>query len=106
MALADIDFETAATAAQDITAKYGGGTAIAVAVDVSQQARIEAGVAETTGQLGDIDILVDNAAVFTAAPIIEIDRPDHERVFAINMAGTLFTLQTVALQMVAQGRQR
>ena len=39
---------------------------------------------------GGIDILVNNAAVFTAAPITEIMRADYSNVFEINVAGTLF----------------
>jgi D-sorbitol dehydrogenase (acceptor) len=51
-----------------------------------------------------IDILVNNAAIFSAAPIAEIDRADFDRVFAINVAGTLFTLQAVARHMIDRGK--
>jgi galactitol 2-dehydrogenase len=50
-------------------------------------------VAETVERFGQIDILINNAAIFTAAPIVEIDRADYQRVFDINVAGTLFTMQ-------------
>jgi NAD(P)-dependent dehydrogenase (short-subunit alcohol dehydrogenase family) len=52
---------------------------------------------------GQIDILINNAAIFTAAPIVEIDRADYQRTFDINVAGTLFTLQAVARHMIEKG---
>ena len=53
---------------------------------------------------GRIDILINNAALFTAAPIVEIDRArTYDELFAINVAGTLFTMQAVARHMIARG---
>ncbi len=75
----------------------------AVHLDVTDQASIDAAMAEMRA-CGGIDILVNNAAIFTAAPIAEITRADYDRVFAINVAGTLFTLQAAAGEMIAQGR--
>ena len=97
VAIADIDLARAETAASEI-----GG--VAVAMDVTDRASIETGVATTVQALGGIDILVNNAARFTAAPIVEIEWQDFERVFAVNVAGTLFTLQAVAGRMIAQGQ--
>lgn len=99
VALADIDMDRAQATAQDI-----GNGAIAVTMDVSDQASIDAGVAETVTRLGGIDILINNAAVFSAAPIYEITRADYDRVFSINVAGTLFTLQAVARHMIDRGQ--
>tara|TARA_A100001391_G_scaffold198221_1_gene179540 strand:- start:68 stop:841 length:774 start_codon:yes stop_codon:yes gene_type:complete len=98
VALADIDIERASKAARDI-----GDAAIAVEMDVTQQASIEAAVAEAVDRFGQIDILINNAAIFTAAPIVEIARADFDAAFKINVAGTLFTLQAVARHMIARG---
>ncbi|WP_170599818.1 L-iditol 2-dehydrogenase [Ruegeria arenilitoris] len=98
VALADIDVQQARKAAREI-----GPQAIAVEMDVSQQDSIEAGVADAVARMGGIDILINNAAIFTAAPIVEITRADYQRVFDINVAGTLFTMQAVARQMIQQG---
>ncbi|SOB99063.1 D-sorbitol dehydrogenase (acceptor) [Rhodobacter sp. JA431] len=75
----------------------------AVALDVTDQTSIEAAMAFMRAG-GGIDILINNAATFTAAPIDEITRADYDRVFAINVSGTLFTLQAAAREMIAQGR--
>ena len=72
-------------------------------MDVTRQQSIDAGVAEAVNALGRIDILINNAALFTAAPIVEIDRADFDKVFAVNFTGTLFTLQAVAKHMIARG---
>ena len=97
VAIADIDLERAQAAASGIEG------AVAVRMDVSDQASIETAVAEAVGALGQIDILINNAAIFTAAPIAEITRADYQRVFDINVAGTLFTMQAVANHMIARG---
>jgi D-sorbitol dehydrogenase (acceptor) len=98
VAIADIDFERAQRAAQEI-----GDAAIAVEMDVTDQASIEAAVSQTAARFGQIDILINNAALFTAAPVTEITREDYSRVFDINVAGTLFTLQAVAKHMIETG---
>lgn len=98
VAIADIDIARARKAASDL-----GEAAIAVEMDVTRQDSIDAAVAETAAALGQIDILINNAAIFTAAPLVEISRKDYDRVFEINVAGTLFTMQAVARHMIDRG---
>lgn len=98
VAIADIDTERARQTAAEI-----GDGAVAVEMDVTRQESIDSAVTQTVEALGRIDILVNNAAIFTAAPIIEINRADYNRAFEINVAGTLFTLQAVAKHMVERG---
>lgn len=99
VAVADIDIGRARATAGEI-----GPAAYAVEMDVTRQASIDAAVAACVKEAGGIDILVNNAALFDLAPIVEITRESYERLFSINVAGTLFTLQAVARQMIAQGR--
>ena len=73
-------------------------------LDVTDQASIERAVAEADTALGGIDILVNNAALFDMAPIAEITRESFDRLFSVNVAGCLFTLQAVARAMIARGR--
>jgi D-sorbitol dehydrogenase (acceptor) len=96
--LADIDGARVAEAARGL-----GPAARAVTMDVTAQDSIEAAVAQTLAEFGQIDILINNAAVFTAAPLTEITRAEYERCFEINVAGTLFTLQAVARHMIEAG---
>lgn len=98
VAIADIDIDRAQTAATAL-----GDAAIAVQMDVTDQASIDSAVAQVTDDFGQIDILINNAALFTAAPVVAIDRADYARVFDINVGGTLFTLQAVARHMIECG---
>lgn len=97
VAIADIDLASAKDAAAEIGA-------IAVHMDVSDQDSITAGVDAAVAALGQIDILINNAAIFSAAPIADITRTDFTRVFDINVAGSLFTMQAVARHMIERGK--
>ena len=99
VAIADIDLTRARAAALEI-----GDAAFAIEMDITQQESIDTAVTEAAAALGGIDILINNAAVFTAAPLVEITRDDYARVFDINVGGTLFTMQAVARQMIERGR--
>ena len=96
--IADVDFACAQAAAAAI-----GDAALAIRMDVTDQASIDAAIAETAAYFGQIDILINNAAIFTAAPLVEITRADYQRIFDINVAGTLFTMQAVAKHMIERG---
>ncbi len=98
VAIADIDIARARNAAGAC-----GAAAIAVEMDVTQQYSIDTAVAETVERLGRIDILINNAAIFSAAPIAEIERKDFDAVMAINVSGVLFTMQAVARHMIESG---
>ena len=98
VAIGDFDIDRARIAATEI-----GNSAIAVQMDVTDQSGIDAGVKETIKAFGQIDILINNAAIFTAAPVAEITWQDYQRVFDINVSGTLFTMQAVANHMIKRG---
>ena len=99
VAIADIDLEAAEAVAAEL-----GEAAIAVELDVIRQQSIDDMVDAVVGRFGSIDILVNNAAIFDLAPILEISADSYDRIFAVNVKGLLFTLQAVARRMVAQGR--
>ena len=99
VAIADINVERARRTATEI-----GPAAYAVEMDVTNQHSIDAAIAACVEEAGGIDILVNIAALFDLAPIVEITRESYDRLFAINVSGTLFTMQAVAKQMIAQGR--
>ena len=98
VALADINAQAVAQAAADL-----GPQALGIQMDVTQADSIEAGFAQAIEKMGKLDILINNAALFSAAPIVEITRADYDRLFAVNVAGTLFCLQAAARHMIARG---
>jgi NAD(P)-dependent dehydrogenase (short-subunit alcohol dehydrogenase family) len=81
-----------------------GGKALAIPLDVTSRASIDAMVATVVGEAGGIDILVNNAAVFDLAPIVEVTEKSWDWLFSVNVKGLFFTLQAVARRMIAQGR--
>ncbi len=99
VALADINAEAVEKAAQSL-----GPQAVAVQMDVTRQDSIDAGFADAVGRLGHLDILINNAALFSAAPIVEITRADYDRLFAVNVAGTMFCTPAAARHMIARGQ--
>ncbi|TIL81032.1 MAG: SDR family NAD(P)-dependent oxidoreductase, partial [Mesorhizobium sp.] len=99
VAIGDIKLEAAEKAASEI-----GGKAYAVKLDVTDLASIEAAVKAVETRAGGLDILVNNAALFDLAPIVEISKASYDRLFSVNVAGTLFMLQAAARSMIAAGR--
>ncbi|MDB5666486.1 L-iditol 2-dehydrogenase [Cypionkella sp.] len=99
VALADINAEAVAKAAASL-----GPKAIGIQLDVTSQASIDGGFAAAIEQMGSLDILINNAALFSAAPIAEITRADYERLFAVNVSGTMFCMQAAAKHMIARGK--
>ncbi|MFW9265989.1 L-iditol 2-dehydrogenase [Pseudomonas sp. NR3] len=98
VAIADIDLERAQATANEL-----GDSAFAVKMDVTDQASIDGAIDAVVARAGKLDILINNAALFDLAPVVEITRQSYERLFSINVAGTLFTLQAAARQMISQG---
>ncbi len=99
VAIADIDLAGAERTAADI-----GPAAYAVHLDVTDQASIDAAVAAVEERTGGLDILINNAALFDAAPIVDIERESFDRLFAVNVAGALFMLQAAARSMIRRGK--
>lgn len=100
VAIADIDLARATETAGEI-----GPQAYAVEMDVTDQTSIEAAIRTVEERQGGLDILVNNAALFDAAPITGITRESYNRLFAINVGGLLFTMQAAARSMIAQKRR-
>lgn len=96
--IADIDVAQGRMAAEAL-----GSRCHSVEMNVAQQDSIDRAVGTTVSELGRIDVLINNAAIFTAAPIVDIERSDFDRCLSINVAGTLFTMQAVARHMIERG---
>lgn len=81
-----------------------GNKAWGVGIDVTRQDSIDRAVAAIVEECKGIDILVNNAAIFDMGPFLDITHESYQKQFAVNVEGTLFTMQAVARQMVKQGR--
>jgi 3-oxoacyl-[acyl-carrier protein] reductase len=81
-----------------------GGRALAVRADVSQPAEVDALFHRTVGQLGGVDVLVNNAGIMQLKPIAEADDALFERTLAINLRGTFNTMRCAAKLLRPGGR--
>ncbi len=98
VAIADINLEAAEQTAADL-----GDAAYAVHIDVCNQETIDAGIEAVVTKAGKLDILINNAALFDAAETVDITRESYDKLYAVNVGGTIFTLQAAAKQMIKQG---
>ncbi|UVK39337.1 L-iditol 2-dehydrogenase [Mesorhizobium sp. AR10] len=99
VAIADINLAAAEKAAAEI-----GANAYAVKLDVTDLASIEAAVKAVETKTGGLDILINNAALFDLAPIVEITKASYDKLFSVNVAGTLFMLQAASRSMISRGK--
>ncbi|MCI0509132.1 D-sorbitol dehydrogenase (acceptor) [Chromohalobacter marismortui] len=103
VAIADIDIVAAEQAVAEIQAEIEAAPVMAVRLDVADAVSRQAMIATVEARFGGIDILVNNAAIFDMAPVLEVSEASYDTQFGINVKGTFFTLQAVAAHMVARG---
>jgi NAD(P)-dependent dehydrogenase (short-subunit alcohol dehydrogenase family) len=73
--------------------------------DVSDKESVDRAVAEAVDWMGGVDILVNAAAIFPANSAESIPQDEWDRVFAVNVRGTVLTNQAVFAHMKAKGGQ-
>ena len=84
--------------ADEITAK-GGRAAFAIA-DISKIEEVNAAVAKITGELGNIDILINNAGTGTFGKFLELEPEAWENQVRINLFGVYYATRAVLPQMI------
>jgi 3-hydroxybutyrate dehydrogenase len=99
VAIADVAFGAAQAAVREI--ESAGGKALAVAMDVTDEAQVNAGVEKTVASFGRLDVLVSNAGVQHIAPVHELEFKDWRRVVAIHLDGAFLTTRAALRHMYA-----
>ena len=105
--LAILDIAGASERAAALTA--AGGKALGLACDVSNELQVASAFATVAAQFGGIDILVNNAALFSAlepGPFEQIAAVDWQRVMAINTMGPFLCARAALPHLKAKGRGR
>ncbi len=103
--VADIQEGEAQKVAGEI--KQGGGEALAVPVDVTSEEKTRAMADTTLQKYGRIDVLVNNAGLYTAIkkkPFTEISSEEWDKVMAVNLKGLFLCVQAVYPTMKKQGK--
>jgi NAD(P)-dependent dehydrogenase (short-subunit alcohol dehydrogenase family) len=98
LAVTDIDGAAAEALAAEI--RVGGGHAHAAALDVADEARVDAVVAEMLGRFGHIDVLVNNAGIGARSPAIELTSERWQRVLDVGLSGAFYCCRAVGRHMV------
>jgi 2-hydroxycyclohexanecarboxyl-CoA dehydrogenase len=104
VAVFDINQDAAEAVAGTI--REAGGTARAYAVDLTSQESVVAAVAGVEGELGPIDIMVNNAGWDRAGTFLDTDKDLWERIVAVNLYGPLYMHHAVLKGMVERGAGR
>ncbi len=105
VAAADIDVEAAKGVAASLT--KAGLQAIALGVDIADEASTKAMAATVLERFGSIDVLINNASLMSALPRrswLEIPVEEWDRVMAVNLRGMLLACRAAFPAMKAQGR--
>lgn len=102
VAIADLNLDGAQEVAGEIT--RGGGVAMAVAIDVTDEAQVNAGVDTVAERFGGVDILVSNAGIQHIAPLVELSLADWRKMLAVHLDGAFLTTRACMRQMDRQGR--
>ncbi|MBC7224016.1 MAG: SDR family oxidoreductase [Anaerolineae bacterium] len=100
--IGDINFQGAQETSQAIN-RAGGPKAIPVRLDVRDPVQVQAAVDLAVQEFGRLDILVNNAAILRAYPIVDFPLEEWREVFRVNMEGAFLCAQAAARQMIQQG---
>jgi NAD(P)-dependent dehydrogenase (short-subunit alcohol dehydrogenase family) len=86
VAIADLDEQHAAVAADDVADRFGRA-AVGVRMDVADAASVASGAQKAVEALGGIDVWVNNAGIFPSQSLVEMSDETWEKVFAVNTRG-------------------
>ncbi len=100
--IADLRLDAAQTVADSIAAEHPG-CAMAVAMDVTSEDAVNAGVAEVVAKWGTIDVLVSNAGIQIVHPIEEFPFAEWKKMLAIHLDGAFLTSKACIPHMYRQG---
>ena len=100
--IADLSAEAAAATAAEITA--AGGTAMSVLMNVTDEAQVDAGVAQVVAAWGGVDILVSNAGIQIISPLVDFKFDDWRKLMAIHLDGAFRTTRACMRAMIAGKR--
>ena len=100
--IADLMLDAATATANEIN--QTGGTAMAVAMNVTDEAQVDKGVADTVAKFGGVDILLSNAGIQIISPLVDFKFDDWKKMLAIHLDGAFLTTRACMREMVKAGR--
>jgi 3-hydroxybutyrate dehydrogenase len=101
VAIADLKLEPATATANEISSS--GASAMAVAMDVSDETQVERGIAEVIAAYGTVDILISNAGIQIVSPLVDFTFDNWRKLLAIHLDGGFLTTRACMRQMIKAG---
>jgi 3-hydroxybutyrate dehydrogenase len=101
VAIADLNLEAAQATALEIDPT--GQRAMAVAMDVTNEAQVDAGTAQVIDTFGALDVMVSNAGIQIVAPLVDFELSKWQKLLAIHLDGAFLTTRAALRQMYKQG---
>ena len=100
VAIADLNLKGAEATAAELG---GAGKAVGIAMDVTNESQVEAGMAKAIAAFGRLDILVSNAGIQIVAPLDQFEFAKWKQLLAIHLDGAFLTTRAALRQMYTQG---
>ena len=85
--------------------RAAGARALAVPLEIREQASIERALAAVLAEFGELDVLVNNAALALRKPALEFTREEWNAVIDTNLTGTFFMTQAMGRYLISDKRQ-
>ena len=99
--IADLLLDAGTLAAQEI--QQAGGTAMAVAMDVTNEAQVDKGIADAVAAFGGIDILISNAGIQIISAVVDLPLDSWKKMLAIHLDGAFLTTRACMREMIKSG---
>ncbi len=100
--IADLALDAAKATAEEIA--KSGGTAMAVAMNVTDETQVDKGVADAVNTYGGLDIMISNAGIQIISPVAELSLENWRKMLAIHLDGAFLTTRAAMKAMIKQGR--
>lgn len=100
--VADLNATAATELAHEIV--QSGGSALAVAMDVTNREQVAAGIADSVKAFGKLDAYFNNAGMNSPMKLLDVSEDNFNLIMKVNVLGVLIGMQEAAKQFIAQGR--
>lgn len=100
--IADLKLDAASATAAEI--EQAGGTAMAVAMDVTSEEQVDKGIADAVEAYGGIDILISNAGIQIISAIVDSSFENWKKMLAIHLDGAFLTTRACMREMIKSGK--